>query len=327
MKLIYPRPLQSGDTIMVIAPSSHSYYISEETHSVAKRRFEKMGINVEFSPNFDSVEPRGTAKSITERVNDIHSAFSNSNIAGILTILGGYHSNQILDRLDYDLIKNNPKVFCGYSDITALSNAILARSGLVNFSGPHYSSFGMEKGFDFTLESFKKAIMSDNDFDISISPQWSDDPWYQDQENRTFITNDGAKLMSGGNGAGYLIGGNMSTISLLQGIQYIPMFDDIILFIEDDFESNEDTFIRQLNGLLMQSFAKNIRGVLVGRFQKQSPISYDKIYQSISLKLPKVPVIAGLDFGHTTPMLTIPLGGFCEINTKNDEFKITISKK
>ena len=328
MKLLYPSPLQSGDTIMVIAPSSPSTYIHENVMQVAKQRFEELGLKVVFAPNFHSDLFISTPESIQNRVDDIHTAFADKTVKGIFTILGGYHSNQLLDSLDFDLIKNNPKVFCGFSDITALNNAILAQTGLVTFCGPHYSSFGMLHGFDFTMDAFKKAIMREDDFDISVSTEWSDDPWYRDQENRTFIKNAGAVVMHDGTAHGHLIGGNLSTFALLQGTKYMPAdFDDIILFIEDDSESSEETTIRQLNGILMQDFAHKIRGILVGRFQKSTNPDIKKIYQTIQNHMPNVPVIINLDFGHTTPLLTIPTGAYCKMNARGNEFEITISRK
>ena len=328
MKLLYPSPLQSGDTIMVIAPSSPSTYIHENVMQVAKQRFEELGLKVVFAPNFHSDLFISTPESIQNRVDDIHTAFADKTVKGIFTILGGYHSNQLLDSLDFDLIKNNPKVFCGFSDITALNNAILAQTGLVTFCGPHYSSFGMLHGFDFTMDAFKKAIMREDDFDISVSTEWSDDPWYRDQENRTFIKNAGAVVMHDGTAHGHLIGGNLSTFALLQGTKYMPAdFDDIILFIEDDSESSEETTIRQLNGILMQDFAHKIRGILVGRFQKSTNPDIKKIYQTIQNRMPNVPVIINLDFGHTTPLLTIPTGAYCKMNARGNEFEITISRK
>ena len=305
MKLLYPSPLQSGDTIMVIAPSSPSTYIRENVMQVAKQRFDDLGLHAVFAPNFHSDLFISTPESIKQRVDDIHTAFADKSINGIFTILGGHHSNQLLDLLDFDLIKNNPKVFCGFSDITALNNAILAQTGLITFCGPHYSSFGMLRGFDFTMDAFKKAIMSDKEFDISISTEWSDDPWYRDQENRTFIKNAGAVVMHDGTAHGHLIGGNL----------------------EDDSESSEDTFIRQLNGVLMQDFANKIRGILVGRFQKETNPNTLTIYQTIQNRMPNVPVIMNLDFGHTTPLLTIPTGAYCEMNARGNEFEITISRQ
>ena len=312
MKVLYPSPLQSGDTVMVIAPSSPSTYIRENVMQVAKQRFNELGLQVKFAPNFHSDLFISTPESIQNRVDDIHTAFADKTVKGIFTILGGYHCNQLLDLLDFDLIKNNPKVFCGFSDITALNNAILAQTGLVTFCGPHYSSFGMLRGFEFTMDAFKKAIMHDGDFNISVSTEWSDDPWYRDQENRTFIKNAGAVVMHDGTAHGHLIGGNLSTF---------------VLFVEDDSESSEDTFIRQLNGVLMQDFANKIRGILVGRFQKETNPNTLTIYQTIQNRMPNVPVIMNLDFGHTTPLLTIPTGAYCEINARGNEFEITISRQ
>ena len=328
MKLLYPSPLQSGDTVMVIAPSSPSTYIRENVMQVAKQRFNELGLQVKFAPNFHSDLFISTPESIQNRVDDIHTAFADKTVKCIFTILGGYHCNQLLDLLDFDLIKNNPKVFCGFSDITALNNAILAQTGLVTFCGPYYSSFGMLRGFEFTMDAFKKAIMSDKEFDINVSTEWADDPWYRDQENRTFIKNSGAPVMHDGAAHGNLIGGNLSTFALLQGTKYMPSdFDDIVLFVEDDSESSEDTFIRQLNGVLMQDFANKIRGILVGRFQKSTNPDIKKIYQTIQNRMPNVPVIMNLDFGHTTPLLTIPTGAYCKMNARGNEFEITISRQ
>ena len=328
MKLLYPTPLKSGDKIMVIAPSSPGTYVREHVMQTAKQRFDDLGLHAVFAPNFHSDLFIGTPESIKQRVDDIHTAFADKSINGIFTILGGHHSNQLLDLLDFDLIKNNPKVFCGFSDITALNNAILAQTGLITFCGPHYSSFGMLHGFDFTMDAFKKAIMREDDFDISVSTEWSDDPWYRDQENRTFIKNAGAVVMHDGTAHGHLIGGNLSTFALLQGTKYMPAdFDDIILFIEDDSESSEETTIRQLNGILMQDFAHKIRGIFVGRFQKSTNPDIKKIYQTIQNRMPNVPVIMNLDFGHTTPLLTIPTGAYCKMNARGNEFEITISRQ
>ena len=328
MKLLYPTPLKSGDKIMVIASSSPGTYVREHVMQTAKQRFDDLGLHAVFAPNFHSDLFIGTPESIKQRVDDIHTAFADKSINGIFTILGGHHSNQLLDLLDFDLIKNNPKVFCGFSDITALNNAILAQTGLITFCGPHYSSFGMLHGFDFTMDAFKKAIMHKDDFDISVSTEWSDDPWYRDQENRTFIKNAGAVVMHDGTAHGHLIGGNLSTFALLQGTKYMPAdFDDIILFIEDDSESSEETTIRQLNGILMQDFAHKIRGILVGRFQKSTNPEIKKIYQTIQNRMPNVPVIMNLDFGHTTPLLTIPTGAYCKMNARDNEFEITISRQ
>ena len=103
-----------------------------------------MGYKVSFGKNvMNSVNEDFCCGSISDRVADIHEAFRDKNVKAILTVIGGYNINQLLDYIDFKLIKENPKIFCGFSDITALSNAIYSKTGLVTYYGPHFSSFGM----------------------------------------------------------------------------------------------------------------------------------------------------------------------------------------
>lgn len=90
------------------------------------------------------------------RIKDLHEAFLDNNVKMILTAIGGYNSNQLLRYIDYDIIKNNPQIICGFSDITALLNAIYTKSGLVTYSGPHFSNFGMNKGLEYTIRYFNE---------------------------------------------------------------------------------------------------------------------------------------------------------------------------
>jgi muramoyltetrapeptide carboxypeptidase LdcA involved in peptidoglycan recycling len=126
------------------------------------------------------------SSSIEERIEDLHQAFADESVDIILTTIGGHNCNQLLKHLDYQLIKENPKVIVGYSDITALTNAIHAKTGLITYSGPHFSTFGMKKGVDYTIDYFQKCLMMEDPFTVNPSTHWSDDAWYLDQENRTF---------------------------------------------------------------------------------------------------------------------------------------------
>ena len=107
--------------------------------------------------------------SIASRVEDIHEAFLDPNVKMVITCLGGFNANQLLRYLDYDLIAKHPKIFCGYSDITALSNAIYARTGLVTYHGPHFSTFGFDKEIEFTRYAFVNCIMNDKAIFIVLS--------------------------------------------------------------------------------------------------------------------------------------------------------------
>ena len=160
MNKIIPEKLKIGDEIRVIAPSRSMCILSDETIQNAKERIEKLGFIVTFGKNvLHTIGEDYNCASIEDRIEDLHAAFKDQNVKAILSVIGGFNVNQILDYIDYDLIKQNPKIICGFSDITALTNSIYAKTGLVTYSGPHFSSFGMKKGFDYTEEYFKKMFM------------------------------------------------------------------------------------------------------------------------------------------------------------------------
>jgi muramoyltetrapeptide carboxypeptidase len=310
MDNIYPAKLKSGDEIRVIAPARSLALIGDENREIANKRFEDLGLKVTFSEHAEESDDF-ISSSIESRVADLHAAFKDPNVKAVLTVIGGFNSNQLLPYIDWQIIKDNPKIFCGFSDITALNNAILAKTGLVNYSGPHYSSFGMKKGFDYTLEHFVAAVMSDDEIDVRPSAEWSDDAWYMDQENRVMMKNEGWNSIQPGSAEGTIIGGNLCTLALLNGTEYMPTADNVILFIEDDEESQKQHFDRNLVSLTQQAWFKSVRGIVIGRFQKVSEVLDQNLEQIIANNpsLKGLPVIANVDFGHTAPILTLPIGG------------------
>ena len=161
MQKIIPDTLKSGDEIRVIAPARGLKIIGQDTRQIAKERFEALGLKVSFATNTtdDNWDMTGST-TIEKRVADIHEAFADPQVKGIFTIIGGANSNQLLPYLNYNLIRNNPKFFCGFSDITALLDGIYAQTGMVTFSGPHYSSIGMLKGNEYTIENLKIMTIS-----------------------------------------------------------------------------------------------------------------------------------------------------------------------
>jgi muramoyltetrapeptide carboxypeptidase len=226
-------------------------------------------------------------------------------------VIGGYNCNQLLDSLDYDLIKNNPKILCGFSDITALSCAIYKMASMVTFSGPHFSTFGCIKGMNYTIDYFKKCFMTNEPISVMSSANWSDDEWYLNQENRTFLPNDGFGVINHGKAEGIIVGGNLCTLNLLHGTWYMPNLTDTILFIEDDYLVFPEIFDRDLQSLVMQPGFEGVKGIVIGRFQRASKITFDIIVDICLRKkeLLHLPIIANADFGHTMPMFTFPIGG------------------
>ena len=313
MQKIIPERLRVGDEIRVIAPSRGLKLIGQDTRQIAKQRFEAMGLKINFATNTtdDNWDLTGST-CIEKRVADIHEAFADKNVKAVFTIIGGFNSNQLLPYLDYNLIKSNPKILCGFSDITALLNGIYAQTGLVTFSGPHYSSVGMLKGIEYTLDNLKTMLFGTRRNKVVPSQEWSDDLWFLDQENRTFIPNEGYWNIHNGQAHGTIIGSNLCTFDLLLGTKYRPAFEkDTVLFVEDTESTDLLTFERNLQALLYQPDFANVKGLVIGRFQNGSKITREQLEFILNNKkeLAALPILANVDFGHTTPLLTIPIGG------------------
>ena len=319
MNKIVPNKLKIGDEIRIIAPSRSMSILNEDTIQNAKRKLEKIGFKVTFGKNVSkTMYDNYKCASIQDRIEDLHEAFRDKNVKAVLTVIGGYNVNQILDYIDYNLIKENPKILCGFSDITALTNAIYAKTGLVTYSGPSFSSFGMIKGFEYTEKYFKKMFMGQEEILIENSEEWSNDTWFKQQEERIFIKNSGMKIINKGEAEGKVIGGNLCTLNLLQGTEYMPKLENCILFIEDDGLVNKNfdkEFDRNLQSLLHSAKGQKIKGIIVGRAEKNCEMNEEKWKRLFESKkeLNDIPIIIDADFGHTTPIFTFPIGGHAKI--------------
>lgn len=327
MNQIFPLKLKVGDEIRVISPSRSMSIISEHTQRIANKRLQELGFKVTFGSHVNENDAFNSS-SIESRVSDLHEAFSDTNVKGILTVLGGFNSNQLLPYIDWSILEANPKVFCGFSDISALNNAILAKTGLVTYSGPHYSTFGMEQYFDYCLDCFKKCLIDDTPIKVQASEIWTDDLWFLDQANRTPINNEGWIVLNEGKASGSIRGGNLCTFNLLHGTQYMPELNDVILFIEDDAESLPHHFDRNLVSLIQQPNFNGVNGIVIGRFQQESKMSNDLLRLMIQSKkeLAALPVIANVDFGHTNTIITYPIGGEVQIIADKNEPSILITE-
>ncbi len=326
MNLIFADKLKSGDEIRVIAPSRSMAIISQELRDIAKSRFEELGLKLTFGKHVEEKDDF-VSSSVESRIEDLHDAFLDTNVKGILSVIGGFNSNQLLSEIDWSIIQSNPKVLCGFSDITALNNSILAKTGLVTYSGVHYSTFGMEEYFEYSYDYFKKCLFEDDVIEIEPSDEWTDDEWYAHQHDRTPFANQGWLAISKGVAEGTIVGGNLCTLNLLQGTEFMPSLDNSILFIEDDEETNPVNFDRDLVSLIQQPGFTGVKGIVIGRFQLSSGVSNDLLIKIIKSKkeLINMPVVANIDFGHTQPIITFPVGGYVEV-TVGDESSINITK-
>lgn len=326
MQIIKPTKLKAGDSIGIVAPAASASLISKRNLDLAKKKLESFGLNVIYGKNIFK-RHKLSIDGIKERIDDLHSMFSSGKIKGIMAVIGGYSSNQLLPHLNYELIKKNPKVFVGYSDITALQNAILQKTGLITFSGPCFASFAqIHSPCEFEEEYFKKNLM-DQDFNVTLRPSkiWADDEWWKTPgKKRELKKNNGWKYIKKGKAKGVIVGGNLSTFLLLLGTAYLPDLRNKILFIEEDPEMNRGMIERMFTQLSQSDYFNKINGLVVGRFSSKTNFSEKeekKLFQTITLGL-DIPVISNLDFGHTSPTITFPIGGKCEIDTSKNLIKL-----
>lgn len=327
MDKIFPEKLKKGDEIRIIAPARTLAIIGKESREIAAKRFEDLGLKLSFGKRVEEMDDF-VSSSIESRLEDLHAAFSDKNVKGILTVIGGFNSNQLLRYINWDLVAKNPKIFCGFSDITALNNAIYAKTSLVTYSGPHYSTFGQKLYFDYTLDYFKKCLMTPEPFDVKPSESWSDDVWYKDQDARELIPNEGWLVINEGEAGGTILGANLCTFNLLQGTEYMPSFKDSVLFLEDDYTSKAYDFDRNLQSLVHLPGFSHVGGIVIGRFQKESEMTSSLLTQIVKTKkeLSSIPILANVDFGHSDPKITFPVGGTCKLEATKKKQTLRIVK-
>ncbi len=332
--MIIPPKLKAGDDVRIITPSCtlpSIDWMNDEFLDRTKKYFSDLGLTVSEGTYIRELNEFGST-TIEHRIADLHDAFRDPSVKALITIRGGWNSNQLLPYLDYDLIKKNPKILCGFSDITALGNAITAKTGLVTYSGPNFASLTLGSQIAYTFEYLQKCLFSGESFEVHPSKEWTDDKFLPEHQELIMQKNEGWWMIHEGDAEGTSLGGNLCTLSLLQGTQYMPDAEDIILFIEDDHETHPRTFDRDLVSLTQQPMFQHVRGILIGRCQPQAvneqfgAVTKEMLFAIIANNplLKKIPIIANLDFGHTHPIITFPIGGRVRMKAGKKESRIEI---
>lgn len=311
--MIIANKLNVGDEIRVIAPSRSLSIVKQGVFDEALKFLSDKGFVISFSKNSREIDETNSS-SIQSRVEDLHNAFLDKNVKAILTCIGGFNVNQILEYIDYSIIEDNPKILCGFSDITALLNAIYAKTGLITYHGPHFASFGRDSDIEYSYHFFEECLKRDEEYFIEPS----------EDANEYFVIQEGDCV-------GEIVGGNLCTLNLLQGTKFMPSLKNKILFLEDDnimgnyfvFE-----FERNLQSLIQTNDFMGVKGIVFGRFDSSCNIDIDTIKRIISTKkqLKVIPIIFNVDFGHVQPIATFPIGGSAKISAKGTSVSIEILK-
>lgn len=303
-KNIYPNALKAGDKVALICPASPT---SKEKLGKADENLRSLGLVPVYEEKIALAKNGYLAGSDELRLKALHAAFANPEIKGIWCVRGGYGTPRLLDKLDYKLIKKNPKVFIGFSDITALHVAIQQKTGLITFHG----TVGVYNFPPFTVNYLNKTIFEKNN-NLAI----------------TFPNNDssGAYVINEGSARGMLTGGNLSLISSLVGTPYACEMKGKIVFLEE-IEERPYRIDRMLTQLLLSGDLQQAAAIVLGVFDK---CEADPNSDSLSLremltdrlgKL-RIPVVYGFPFGHVQLQCVLPYGVEADLNT--DDLSLTL---
>lgn len=295
--MIVPDKLKKGDIIGVVAPSNPIIGDNIEEIKKAKEIIEADGFRVKFSKNLFSNTNiySGTAK---EKAEDINNMFADKDVKMIWCAKGGNNSNSTFEYLDFDIIKNNPKIICGYSDITSITNIITEKTGLVTFSSTNFKTIATDE----TDYSYKQAL---NRFV---------------QGSLEFGQND-FKIIKNGEAEGKLIGGNLSLIIGLVCGKYKVDFTDKILFIEElGYESDPAMVSNNLYYMKQNGVFDKIKGLWIGNYEHESGIALEKIVLDCLEEKYNFPIIKSNNFGHIEKKEVIPIGTKAKI--KNGKIKL-----
>lgn len=310
MRAIKPKKLKKGELVGVISPASSA----EDNLSIESgvKYLEGNGYRVEVGKNVGKIHGY-LAGSDGERLNDLHYMFSKKEIKAIFCVRGGYGSGRLLADVNYKLIKNNPKILVGYSDITALQMAIAQKTGLITFAGPMLSVDFNNDVSPFTEEIFWKLITSNKKIGKVHLPG----------EEKLF-------QLHKGQAKGRIIGGNLSVFNSLIGTPFLPELKDKILLLEEIGEMPY-RIDRMLNQLKMNKVFSKVKGIILGAFRDCNELDPMKRTLSLGeviteyLKNLKIPVIYNFKHGHIKDFITIPLGLMVKINASKEVVEFTES--
>jgi len=309
--IIKPKRLVSGMTVGLVSPASNA---PEDEDILASMDFVRsLGFQVKASPNLFA-RNQYLAGSDEQRAEDLNSFFADPEIDAIFCTRGGYGAPRILRYLDYDAIAANPKIFMGYSDITAILNAVNLRTGLVTFHGP----MAFENFTDYTYEQYRKVIEApSSSSEIGSPPDFDVKPGQVDRENR--IT-----TIAPGVAEGRLVGGNLSLLVTLLGTEFEPNFEGAILFLEDVYEPPY-SIDRMLTHLWLAGKLEQVNGIAFGKFTDadygSNTFSVEEVIRSRCETL-GVPVLKGLMIGHTTDQTVVPLGIQARLDADNGKLTL-----
>ncbi len=295
--MIIPNKLKKGDTIGIIAPSNP--IINENIEEIEKARqiIEKLGYKVKYSKNLFSNTNKYSATA-EEKAEDLNEMFMDNEVKMIWCAKAGENSNSLFEYINYEQIKQNPKIICGYSDIISITNIITEKTGLVTFSGTNFKTIATDET-DYSLKEALKRFV-DGSIELGIASD-------------KYIT------IRSGKAKGKLIGGNLSLTRGLVSGKYSIDFTDKILFLEElGLETGPALVSNYLYYLKQNDVFEKIKGIWIGNYTHESGIRLEDILLDTIKDEYKFPIIKSETFGHIETKTVIPIGIEAEIDTSTE---------
>lgn len=304
--LLKPRRLSRGDTVGVVSPASATFESVDV--QIARESLEALGLAVRLGPHM--MERHGYLGGDDKaRAADINAFFADRSVAAVYPIRGGWGSSRVLPYLDYDVIRRNPKILIGYSDITALLLGIHAKTGLVTFHGP----IALGRWDAWSVDYARRVLF--NDEKATFEPKRDLNP----DRNALAQTDFRVQTITPGKARGRLLGGNLTVLTTILGSPYLPDWEGAIFFTED-VEEQPYRIDRMLTQLKLAGVLGRIKGFVFGSCSKCTPgegsyggLTLEEIFDD-HIKPLGIPAWQGAMIGHSQPQWTLPEGIDVEID-------------
>ena len=335
MQLTIPARLKLGDTIGFVSPSAGVAGLVPHRITQAVKMLEELGYKVKIAEH--AMQNAGyVSASVEERVRDIHAMFLDPAVKMIMCTIGGNNGNQLLRHLDYDLIRNHPKIFTGYSDITVLHYAIASQSGLATYYGPcAMTQFGeYTRILEYTLEHFSRELDSalpETGYDVPASATWTNEmmDWFQKLDRtrpRALLPNAGYEWLAPGEAEGETLGGAILSVNHLSGTPYWLDPKESIFFLDilKTSELNEGAVDAFLTDLQNMGVFDVIRGLMISRPADYTAEETERLKGQIlrCVGNKKYPILFNANMGHTDPIMTLRYGRRIRLDSRRNALTV-----
>ena len=320
MKIIEPKKLQKGDSVMIVSPSSAIPDELKKNFNNGVKFLESLGLKVKIGKNVFK-KHYYSAGTVKERLNDIHEAFGNKKIKAVIMSIGGSTANNLLDGLDFGLIRKNPKIFLGISDGTTLLNPIFSKTGLIIYHGPDLIfTFGLPMSL-IIKENLVKTL-----FDGSVGELRPNLNWKGLDELNKNEKYYGWQCVRKGKANGKLIGGNVTCLTNLDNTEFRPDYKNKILFLEA-FSPNIEKLDQLFTHFRQTKVFDEINGLILGHFygSHMANKKQDRKVSNLILEITKdysFPILEIGELGHNVENYIFPIGCEVTIDTEKEYFSI-----